>query len=299
VGRRLIWTLNQSAGIRGSAGEPIPVPWKAFDDLDIRLRQGQLVLIAAGPGIGKSAMTLTMVLKALVPTLMYSADSDAFTQLSRAIANLGDMKVSTAAEMILQERVTDEIKDSLRDIPLLIDYDSSPTPHDIEEILMAYYELCNEFPKLVVVDNITNVVTDASDSGDPFSGLEALMDYLHDMARTTAACVIGLHHVKGEHSSGTKPIPIDGVKGQIHRVPEMVLTMFKKPLQDGRWILCVSPVKNRGGKADPTGETYAELEFIGETMSVIDVVYHEPSRVDVHWDPEQDERRMHEEVNWT
>lgn len=275
------------------------MPWQAFYDLDIRPRQGQLVLIAAGPGIGKSAMTLTMVLKALVPTLMYSADSDAFTQLSRSIANLADMKMSAAAEMVLEERITEEIKDELRKIPLIIDYDSSPTPHDIEEILMAYYELCNEFPKLVVVDNITNVVTDASDSGDPFSGLEALMDYLHDMARTTSACVIGLHHVKGEHSSGTKPIPIDGVKGQIHRVPEMVLTMFKKPLENGRWVLCVSPVKNRGGKADPTGETYAELEFIGETMSVIDVVYNEPSRVDVQWQPEEDERRMHEEVSWS
>lgn len=292
-----MWTLNQSASIRGSAGEPIPVPWKAFEELGIVPRRGQLILIAAGPGIGKSAMTLTMVLQALVPSLMYSADSDAFTQLSRAIANLGDMKVSLAAEMILEERITDEIKAELRKIPLIIDYDSSPTPHDIEEILMAYYELCNEFPALIVVDNITNVVTDASDSGDPFSGLEALMDYLHDMARTTSACVIGLHHVKGEHSSGTKPIPIDGVKGQIHRVPEMVLTMFKKPLEDGRWILCVSPVKNRGGKADPTGETYAELEFIGENMKVIDVTYHEPPTV--QWNPEQEDyRRMHEETPW-
>lgn len=294
-----MWTLNQSSGIRGSAGEPIPVPWQAFYDLDIRPRQGQLVLIAAGPGIGKSAMTLTMVLKALVPTLMYSADSDAFTQLTRSIANVADMKVSAAAEMVLEERITNEIREQLREIPLLIDYNSSPTPDDIEEILMAYYELNNEFPVMIVVDNITNVVTDASDSGDPFSGLEALMDYLHSMARTTGACVIGLHHVTGDYNNGDKPIPLNGVKGQITRVPEMVLTLHKKPIENGRWILCVSPVKNRGGKADPTGQTYAELEFIGETMSVIDVVYHEPSRVDVQWNPEEDERRMHEEVTWS
>lgn len=256
------------------------------------------MLVAAGPGIGKSAMTLTMVLESLVPSLMYSADSDAFTQLSRSIANLSDMKVSTAAEMILEGRITDDIKEDLRRIPLLIDYDSSPTPFDIEEILLAYYELCNEFPKLVVVDNITNVVTESRDGSDPFSGLEALMDYLHDMARVTSACVLGLHHVKGEHASGMKPIPIDGVKGQIHRVPEVVLTMFKKPLEDGRWILCVSPVKNRGGKADPTGETYVELEFIGETMKVIDMTYSQPSSVNIEWEPQEDDRRLHEEVTW-
>jgi hypothetical protein len=274
------------------------MPWDAFDQLEIYPRQGQLVLIAAGPGIGKSAMTLTMVLKALVPSLMYSADSDAFTQLSRSIASLNDMKVSTAAEMILEDRITDEIKDELRKIPLIIDYDSAPTPDDIEEILMAYYELCNEFPVLVVVDNITNVVTDSSDSGDPFSGLEGLMDYLHSMARTTGACVVGLHHVTGEYNNGDKPIPLNGVKGQITRVPEMVLTLHKKPIENGRWVLCVSPVKNRGGRADPTGQTYAELEFIGESMKVIDMVYQEPTRVELKWNPDEDERRMHEEVRW-
>jgi predicted ATP-dependent serine protease len=292
-----LWKLAQSAGIRGSAGEPIPVPWKAFEEAGIIPRRGQLILVAAGPGIGKSAMVLNLILEAMVPSLLYSADSDAFTQLSRSIAITEEILVQTAADMILEENIPEEIKDNLRDIPLLIDYDSSPTPFDIEEILAAYYELCNEFPALIVVDNITNVVTDASDSGDPFSGLEALMDYLHDMARVTGACVIGLHHVKGEHSSGTKPIPIDGVKGQIHRVPEMVLTMFKKPLDNGRWALCVSAVKNRGGKADPTGESYVELEFDGPTMKVSDVSYTEPSQVEIDWEPDED-RRMYEEVNW-
>lgn len=290
-----MWNLNQSAGIRGHAGDPIPTPWKAFDELGIVPRRGQLILVAAGPGIGKSAKILTLVLEAMVPSLMFSADSDAFTQLSRSIAILCDMRVSQASEMVLEERITEDVREELRSVPLLIDYDSSPTPHDIEETLLAYYELANEFPALIVVDNITNVVTEARDGSDPFSGLEALMDYLHDMARVTGACVVGLHHVKGEYSSGTKPIPIDGVKGQIHRVPEMVLTMFKKPLEDGRWLLCVSPVKHRGGKADPTGETYAELEFVGETMKVVDVTYHEPRQVSIDWE-HQDDRRYQEEL---
>jgi hypothetical protein len=232
----------------------------------------------------------------MVPSLMFSADSDAFTQLSRSIAILCDMKVQTAAEMILEDRITEDVRAELRAVPLLIDYDSSPTPNDMEEIIAAYYELTNEFPALIVVDNITNVVTDAQDSGDPFSGLEALMDYLHSMARVTGACVIGLHHVTGEYNNGDKPIPLNGVKGQITRVPEMVLTLHKKPLEDGRWIMRVSPVKNRGGKADPTGNTYAELEFVGDTMKVIDVTYHEPQQVNIEWETQEDDRRYQEEV---
>jgi hypothetical protein len=291
-----VWNLNQSSGIRGNAGDPIPTPWKAFDELGIILRRGQLILVAAGPGIGKSAKILTLVLEAMVPSLMFSADSDAFTQLSRSIAILCDMKVQTAAEMILEDRITEDVRAELRAVPLLIDYDSSPTPNDMEEIIAAYYELTNEFPALIVVDNITNVVTDAQDSGDPFSGLEALMDYLHSMARVTGACVIGLHHVTGEYNNGDKPIPLNGVKGQITRVPEMVLTLHKKPLEDGRWIMRVSPVKNRGGKADPTGNTFAELEFVGDTMKVIDVTYHEPQQVNIEWESQEDDRRYQEEV---
>lgn len=293
--------MNQSSGIRGYAGDPIPTPWKAFEELGIVPRRGQLILVAAGPGIGKSAKVLTLVLEACVPSLMFSADSDAFTQLSRSIAILCDMKVQAAAEMILEDRITDDIREELRSVPLLIDYDSSPTPNDMEEIIAAYYELCGEFPALIVVDNITNVVTDAQDGGDPFSGLEALMDYLHSMARVTGACVFGLHHVTGEYNNGDKPIPLNGVKGQITRVPEMVLTLHKKPLEDGRWILCVSPVKNRGGKADPTGQTFAELEFIGDTMKVQDVTYQQPAQTNIQWDPETttDDRRHYEEEVWS
>lgn len=290
-----MWNLNQSSGIRGHAGDPIPTPWKAFDELGIVPRRGQLILVAAGPGIGKSAKILTLVLEAMVPSLMFSADSDAFTQLSRSIAILCDMRVETAAQMILEDRITDEVREELGSVPLLIDYDSSPTPHDMEEIIAAYYELCNEFPAVIVVDNITNVVTDAQDSGDPFSGLEALMDYLHSMARVTGACVIGLHHVTGEYNNGDKPIPLNGVKGQITRVPEMVLTLHKKPLEDGRWIMRVSPVKNRGGKADPTGNTFAELEFIGDTMKVVDVTYQEPAQVNIDWEPQEDDSRRYQE----
>jgi hypothetical protein len=58
----------------------------------------------------------------------------------------------------------------------------------------------------------------------------------------------------------------------------------------------VSPVKNRGGKADPTGNTYAELEFVGDTMKVIDVTYHEPQQVSIEWETQEDDRRYQEEV---
>jgi hypothetical protein len=284
-----LYSLTQSKGVRGAAGDPIPTVWKALEDVGIVFRRGQLVLIAAGPGTAKSAFTLTMALQSKVPSLLFSADSDAFTQLTRAIALLNDMLMSDSAAMVLSDRLTPEVSESLKEIPLRIDYDASPTVDQIEQIVESYWELFGEYPSIVVVDNITNVVNDNSD-GDPFTGLEGLMDYLHSMARETGSCVIGLHHVTGDYNNGDKPIPLNGVKGQIARVPEMVLTIHKVILDDEESILRVSPVKNRGGKPDPTGQTYAELSFVGNRMSIRDVDLNQDQSAD--W---EDERRMLEE----
>lgn len=289
-----MFSLVQSQRVRGSAGEPIPTVWQAFEDVGIVFRRGQLVLIAAGPGTGKSAMTLTQVIQASLPALMFSADSDAFTQLTRSICILSGVSVATAAHQVLNADIPQETLDSLTGIPLRIDYEASPTPNDMEDLLEAYCELYGEYPAIVVVDNITNVRSAMSEDGDPFSGLEGLMDYLHGMARGTGACVIGLHHVTGDYNNGDKPIPLNGVKGQITRVPEMVLTMFRGPLDDESTIIRVSPVKNRGGKQDPTGNTYAELQFRGDSMSITDLVVPDFEEHAVQID--ERERRQHEGV---
>lgn len=260
-------TLAQSVRVRGTAGEPIPTVWTSLEEKEIIFRRGQLVLIAAGPGTGKSVVALTLSLESAVPSLMFSADSDAFTQLSRAIASMCGIPLNIAQEMVLAQNVPQEV----RRVPLRIDYSASPSTEDITDIMMAYWEVYGFYPSIVIVDNLTNVVSDMTENGDPFSGLEGLMDFLHGMARETSACVVVLHHVTGDYNNGDKPIPLNGVKGQITRVPEMVLTIHRRPgyIED-HWILCISPVKNRGGRPDPTGNTYAELHFVGGLMSISD-----------------------------
>jgi hypothetical protein len=290
-----MYSLNQSKRARGSGGEPIPSPWKALEAMGIVFRRGQLVLVAAGPGAAKSALTLTLTLESGVPSVIISADSDSFTQMSRSIAIMAGISVSDASSMVLADNIPTEVEETLSSIPLRIDYESSPSQEEIEEILEAYWELYGEYPTIIVIDNITNVSNESAEDGDPFSGLEGLMDYLHGMARGTGACVIGLHHVTGPYNDGDKPIPLSGVKGQIARVPEMVLTMHKRKLDDNTFILCVSPVKNRGGKPDATGMTWAELEFVGHMMSIKDIV---PNAVEAPAQEWEDQRRMEEELPW-
>lgn len=244
--------------------------WDALKSKGTTPRRGQLVLICAGPGTGKSAFILAYALKSKVPTLYFSADSDNFTQLSRMVSILSGSPLEKSM-VAAREQSIGPVEDELDKIPIRFNYKANPSLEIIEESLAAYDALYEDFPALVIIDNITNVRTDSSDGDDPFSGLEGLMDYLHEMARETGACVVGLHHVTGPHNDGGKPIPLSGIKGQIGRVPEMILTLHK--VSDGYSpdLLNISTVKNRGGKADPSGNDFASLKFHGETMQIVDI----------------------------
>ena len=275
-------TLVQSASVRGNAGDPLPTVWENLESLGTRFLRGQLALVAAGPGTGKSAFVLNYALKSKVSCLYFSADSDAFVQLSRALAVLGEMDMAKAGELAKSDNLT-EITEIIGDCPVRFSYNSSPSLKHIEYQMLAYEELFGDFPELVVVDNALDVDMDGLDD-DQSQSLDALMAWLHDMARTTGACVVCLHHVTGPYNDAHSPIPISGVKGQIGRVPELILTLHKKASVDGE-ILCVSPVKNRGQRADPSGNTYAELSFDGFTMNITDHRERELPDINPYEDP--------------
>lgn len=231
--------------------------------------RGQLALICAAPGIGKSGFTLTYAMQAKVPTLYYSADSDAFTQISRSISVLTGKSMDESKRMVRDGKLSREAEEALDQVPIMFKYEASPTLTQIEDPLEAFAQKYGDYPAMTVIDNITNIRLDGGDD-DPFSGLEGLMDYLHDMARQTGSFVAGLHHVTGEYNNGDKPIPLSGIKGQIGRVPEMVLTLHRIGNEFGPDQFNVSTVKNRGGKADPSGLDYVTLDFTGDTMQIVD-----------------------------
>lgn len=268
-------TLTQSAAVKGSAGEPLPVVWKSLEDKGTRFSRGQLALVAAGPGTGKSAFVLNYALRSKVSCLYFSADSDAFIQLSRALSVLGGLNMRESGDLVLNDNIG-RIQDIIGDSPVRFSYNPSPTLTHIERQLQAYEELYGDYPELVVIDNALDVVMEGSDE-DQSQSLDALMAWLHDMARTTEACVIVLHHVTGPYNDANQPIPLSGVKGQIGRVPELILTLHKEVGEYGyEDLLKVSTVKNRGQKADPSGQDFAELTFDGYHMQIKDPEVSDP-----------------------
>lgn len=261
-------TLAQSADVRGSAGEPLPTVWETLERHGTRFLRGQLALVAAGPGTGKSAFVLNYALRSGVSCLYFSADSDAFVQLSRSLAILGGMNMQDAGDLALAGGA--RVGDIVGHAPIRFSYDPSPTLSHIEKELAAYEELYGDYPELIVVDNAMDVNLEVGEA-DQAQSLDALMAWLHDAARETEACVIVLHHVTGPYNDANQPIPLSGVKGQIGRVPELILTLHKHPDDYGGMDeLRVSTVKNRGQRADPSGQSYVGLTFDGYRMSIKD-----------------------------
>lgn len=228
-------------------------------------------MVCAAPGTGKSAVVLSYAVQARVPTLYFSADSDWFTQQTRTLSIQNGWTLEKSARAVRAKDIGPEAESRLDNLPIRFNYSASPSLEQLEDSMGAYEQGYGDFPHLVVVDNITNVRSGGDNDSDPFAGLESLMDYLHTMGRNTGACVIGLHHVTGEYNNGNKPIPLSGVKGQITRVPELILTMHRIEETFGTDSLRVSVCKNRGGKADASGASFSELGFIGDTMSIKDL----------------------------
>lgn len=267
----MVVSTRQAKNVRGHAGEPLPVVWKSFERIGAMFCRGQLVMIAAAPGVGKSALTLSYVLQAGVRTLYFSADSDPADQLSRASSILtGERNTRAKADFVAGKPLPDAVEKA----GVFWSFNPQPTLRDIDEALDALYELALWEPEVIVIDNATNVLSGFGDNeDDPFGGLEALMDHLNGLARRTGACVIVTHHVTGEHNNADRPVPLGGIKGQIGRVPQMILTASKRASVGdfSPETLVVSLVKNRGSTADPSGNLLAELEFDGAHMQIKDL----------------------------
>lgn len=269
-----MYSLIQSTRASGSAGEPLPVVFRSLGRLGWTPRRGQTNLIAAGPGTGKSALALNYAIRSRVPTLYVSADSDASTQLARAIAIATGMLFTEAMRLVVSKDIR-SVEGALRGIPLRLIYDGSPGFDRLSVTMEAYEEIYGEFPDLVIVDNIGNIRSDGSGEDEGLRSSQAVMKFLLTMARETESCVMALHHVNGPYNNADKPIPLNGVRDQLSDDPEVVITLHRGGGDDefstGPSVVRASVVKNRGGKADASGETYAELEFQGDRMTMRDM----------------------------
>lgn len=220
----------------------------------IQFRRGQVVMVAAAPNAGKSMFALVYAIKAQIPTLFFSADTDTTTVMIRALAHLTNRPQLTVEQHLRTEFENyDAHIQSMSNISWV--FDSSPSLDDIEMELKAYIELYGMAPELIVIDNLMNV---AAEHENEWAGLREIMMNLHDMARKTEACVLVLHHVseQSEYGSPTQPPPRRAIHGKVSQLPSVILTLGYDPVGG---MLRVAPVKNRFGPHTADGSRSATL----------------------------------------
>ena len=248
--------LNLNRAWRGSNTNATPLPdvWVALANKQIKFRRGQVCMVAAAPNAGKSMFALIYAIKAKVPTLFFSADTDTATVMMRAASHLsGHEQLLVESNLLSNRHYYDKYLSEMESIQFV--FDSSPSLDDIELEIKAYVELFGIPPELIVVDNLMNVV---SESDNEWAGLRAIMVEFHDMARKTEACVLVLHHVseQTEYGKTTEPPARRAIHGKVSQLPALIITLGFDPHNS---ILKVAAVKNRFGPHTADGSDYIGL----------------------------------------
>jgi predicted ATP-dependent serine protease len=224
-------------------------------------------MIAGTPGAGKSTLALAIALRAKVPTLYISADTNAHTMAMRLLSMIIN-KPQSEAEMLL----VDDVENSRKIINnssghIFWSFESAPTLSDLDQEVEAFEELWGCAPTLIVVDNLMDI---ANDGGEEFAAMRSTIKELKYLARDTNAAVLLLHHTK-ESYLGNPCQPRSALQGMVAQLPALICTVGS----NAPGFIAVAPVKNRYGKADPTGDTAFWLQFNPEMMDVSDI----PERV--------------------
>lgn len=238
--------------------------FKSLATEGVHFRRGQLTLIAAAPGVGKSVLALTLALRSGAPGYYASADTDAFTMYLRAGAMFTGWSTVDIENAVKHENThhVDVLLESKNNVRM--DFAGRIDVESLEDDLKAYATTYGEWPHFIIVDNISNMDMD----GEGYQALEMACDYLHELGRTTGAAIIALHHVTGEYDDGIKPVPLSGLRGKISKVPEMILTLYRNA-ESSRLFVC--PVKNRTGRNDSSAQWQIPLMYDPARMKLGDI----------------------------
>lgn len=244
-------------------GEALPSPFRRVTALGAYHRRGQVSVVAAGSGGGKSAYATHLAVHGRqnwgdpIPTLYMSADTDKVTLGIRVAASVTNRPLPEVEEKLRagDEEVWAKVAEATEHIVFC--WDAQLSCYDIEQECEAFAYLYGEYPHLVVVDNLINIDAEGEAGHAQKDGV---MHWLQRLANLTNAHVMVLHHVTGPYEDGTEPIPKSALLDKVAKRPRLVLTLWKP----GDNLLGVSVVKNSSGRASSDGSYGTTIGWMPE-----------------------------------
>jgi predicted ATP-dependent serine protease len=233
---------------RAAEAEALPAvaELKQLEKLGFRLRRGQLTMVAGQPGTMKSTFAQWWAQRMNVRTLYFSADNDAFITITRLLASMTGLTSDEVESALADEDMKEHFAGVLKSSKIQFCFDSAPTLDDIADEVACFVELWDEYPDLIVVDNLMNV---EAEMGEEYAGLRMVAKEMHRLGRETKAAVLVLHHMREEGDPGVVPERRQ-LAGKISQLPERILGVAF----DGTRTFRMGILKNRSGKQDPSGK---------------------------------------------
>ena len=216
-------------------------------------------MVAGRSGTQKSGFALWWTAQMGLPTLYFSGDMSAFTASAR-IASMQTGLTTEAVESLMAQggEQAQRVLDSMTDVNMTFAF-GKITWAGVDAEIEAYIELHNRYPEVMVFDNLMDIEDATSD----YSEQMAVLDIITDLARTTGATVLVLHHASDKSweakSDPWSPPSRDQVKGGLSEKPELSLSVALNP-RSHEYRIAV--IKQRMGPSDPTAQTFATIRAI-------------------------------------
>lgn len=215
-----------------------------------------MTMVAGRPGSQKSGFALYWTTMMGLPTLYFSADMSPFQASARIAGIRGGYTVEQVENMMIGAPEDQEaVLRCTADVPITFSFDSPIRWDNINYELEAYVELHNEYPQVVVFDNLMDFEAGASD----YTAQMEILQYLDEMKTELGVTMIVLHHATDKGKSAeepSQPPPRSEIKGGLGEKPENTLTVALDP---NNLNLNVAVVKHRMGPCDPSGRSYKAI----------------------------------------
>jgi hypothetical protein len=238
------------------SGKPVPLPWRTLSNY-IKPRTGSVMVVLAQSGVGKSALGMNWALGYSEPSLYISLDTELADHAIRVIAR--DKHLTTTEIEKGHDEDEEAWAEQWRPVLEELDYpvrfcDRWVSAEQIGELIEAETEWLGETPRLVIVDNLMNLIRDES-AGE----YRRVLGELVRVAKKYHALIVALHHLRkkpakkdeDDEDDRAKPVRLSDSLYAIDQEPKYVLGLWAP----NDYSLSVGVLKNRMGPLNPDGVT--------------------------------------------